>query len=58
MKDFRVTVVFDYSVPDDTDEDEFHDDLRNLLEDGQLEHVRKEYRLETVREINVEIIDD
>lgn len=58
MKDLRVTVVLDYTVPDDTDEDEFHDDLRDLLEDGQLEHVRKEYHLDTVRDITVEVLDD
>lgn len=54
MKDFRVTVELDYEVPDDTDEDEFHDNLRDLMTDGYLQDVDQSIQLDNVRHIQVE----
>lgn len=59
MKDLRVTVIFDYSVPDSLDEDEFHDLLRRELEDGNTDlDDELGCRLDSVREITIELITD
>lgn len=65
---FRTTVVFDYVVPDGTDPDVFHDELRDHLE-NESEHLTFHLMsagedddptcvLETVRDIDVQVLDD
>lgn len=58
MATFRVDVRFDYEVTDGTDPDEFHDQLRDRLEEGYTDFSHDAYRLETVREIGIEVLDD
>lgn len=72
MTTFRTTVTFDFDVPDGTDTDEFHDVLRDGLEesvgvlnpfgfeDAGAKHdiYIADVTLETVRDISVEELDD
>jgi hypothetical protein len=73
MTTFRTTVTFDFAVPDGVDADEFHDVLRDALEDHigpsnpfgiedfwpeDGDQPADEIVLETVRDINVEELDD
>lgn len=58
-KDLRATIVIDFTVDDDTDEDEFHDELRIQLEDPVvIDHLTDEIRevesVLTVRDITIE----
>lgn len=56
MADFRVSVTLDFTVPDGTDEDEFHDELRPILE--SIDFDASPYALDTVRDIEVSDITE
>lgn len=72
MTTFRTTVVFDFEVPDDTDPDEFHDVLRDAFEEDigvgnpygiedaaiDADFDGKQVLVETVRDINVDVLED
>jgi hypothetical protein len=65
-KTFRTTVIFDFDAPEGTDPDVFHDNLRDALESDDVATAIQinmpdtdgEINLETVRDINVEELDD
>jgi hypothetical protein len=57
MPTIRTKVTMDFEVPDDTDPDEFHDELRKYLED-ETWYISDEYALESVRDIEVTLLDD
>lgn len=64
MPTFRTTIVIDFDVPDETDPDEFHDELRDSLEDSSVSEAINAgldsltATIETVRDINVVELDD
>lgn len=59
MTTLRVTAIFDYDVPEGTDPDEFHDELRDRFEDGSSGWPSdSDYSLESVRDIDVEELGD
>jgi len=64
VRTFRTTVVFDFVVPDGTNPDEFHDELRDTLEGDEVAEAIQEMivlphvELESVREIEVEELEE